>query len=395
MANPVLPSDLAALPLNGPHRIAGRLLVAHEAEVVLADAMAQVRIVMQHPVQHQPGSWLTIDTERQGNAFTQGRLVGVARGQFAPHGEFGRFTRVAARLQQRAVARQQVRGYFAQHAFLEVETPTRVAAPGTDVYLEPISSGSDWLITSPEFHLKRLVVGGIPRVFELARCFREDELGPWHEPEFTLLEWYRAFEGYESVMRDTETLIDGLRQTLEVPQLIRIAGHAVDLRPPFERATARQVFREYAGVADVAALALDDETRYFSLWVDVIEPRIAALGRPLFITEFPASQAALAQATPADASVAERFELFLGPVELCNGYGELTDPKIQRDRFLRDLALREARGLSQPPLDERFLAALEEGLPPAAGNALGFDRLLAVLLGTNIQDVIAFPKFTG
>ncbi|HEY3664464.1 MAG TPA: amino acid--tRNA ligase-related protein, partial [Polyangiaceae bacterium] len=161
---------------------------------------------------------------------------------------------------------------------------------------------------------------------------------------------------------------------------------------PFARMTVREAFRKYAGIADAVDLSLSDEARYFELFVAQVEPGLAREPHPLFLWKYPANQAALARLDAHDSSVAERFELYLAGVELCNGFDELTDPIEQRVRFERDAARRASEGRPIYPTDERFLTALVSGMPPAGGNALGFDRLVMLATGAReLAEVIAFP----
>jgi lysyl-tRNA synthetase class 2 len=209
-----------------------------------------------------------------------------------------------------------------------------------------------------------------------------------------MLEWYRAFEDYRAVLEDTEQIVHALQ--LDVaggPWLTLPSGKRVDLGLPFLRLSVREAFARFAGVADAPALAAEDEDRYFQVLVDQVEPAIAELGRPVFLYDYPASQAALARLSPADPSVAERFELYVGDVELCNGYGELTDPVEQRARCENDRRRRQGLGRPVPDVPERFLSALSQGMPPASGNALGLDRLIMLLSGqASIDDVVPFPS---
>jgi lysyl-tRNA synthetase class 2 len=169
-------------------------------------------------------------------------------------------------------------------------------------------------------------------------------------------------------------------------------GQRYELEPPFQRITVREAFREHAGIADAVDLAHSDEARYFELLVSVVEPGLAREPAPLFLWKYPANQAALARLSADDPSVAERFELYVGGVELCNGFDELTDPREQRLRFEQDSARRAAEARTTYPIDERFLAGLTAGMPRAGGNALGFDRLLMLATGAReLADVIAFP----
>lgn len=308
--------------------------------------------------------------------------------------EFERMTSggVGAALQQRAQIIESVRRFFSADGFLEVDTPLLGAECATEPHIEPLTASGGYLITSPELHMKRLLAGGVPKLFQLGHCFRAEELGAWHSPEFLLLEWYRAFEPYQAVMLDTERLLCRLCRELRGSEQLELAsGARVELTPPFLRLSVREAFARHAGVADAAALAERDEDAYFQRLVDDVEPALAAYPKPVFLYEYPASQAALARRAPHDASVAERFELYLGGVELCNGYGELTDAAEQRARCELDLERRRALGRADLPLPSAFLSALEHGMPPASGNAVGLDRVIALLLGrARIDDVRPF-----
>jgi lysyl-tRNA synthetase class 2 len=232
----------------------------------------------------------------------------------------------------------------------------------------------------------------MPRVFEFARCHRADELGRYHEPEFTLLEWYRAFEPVESVMLDTEELVRSVIVALSNQSRIRHREFTVRVDQPFARLTVADAFKLHANGSDGLAMAELDPDTWFHTWVDQIEPALARYDLPVFVTDYPASQAALARKNPSDPRVAERFELYCAGVELCNGYGELTDPDEQIARFESELAVREKRGLPAIPLDTHFINALREGMPPCSGNALGFDRLVMLATGAeSIAEVKAFP----
>jgi lysyl-tRNA synthetase class 2 len=278
------------------------------------------------------------------------------------------------------------RGFFAEQSFVEVATPLRVPAPGVDLHVDAIEASGQYLITSPELAMKRLLVGGMPRIFQVARVARADELGPLHSPEFTMLEWYRAFSDLEDVLRDTEELVRRVVRSLAGEDDVFVLGHRkVSVKKPFLRLTVREAFERYAGIKDAARLATRDEDRYFELLVSKVEPALAELPQPVFLTHYPISQAALSRPYADDASVAERAELYFGGVELCNAYGELTDPREQRRRFLAEAQRREQDKRTVYPLDEAFLAALVEGMPPSAGNALGFERL--VMVATNRSNI--------
>ncbi len=294
-------------------------------------------------------------------------------------------------LAQRAHVLGSLRDFFGSRGFREVETPLLVPSPGLDVHLEafavPATRSPRWLSTSPEFQMKRLLAAGQRRIFQITRAFRQDELGERHHPEFTMLEWYRADDGMDAVVRDTEQLIaritGGEVHLADAPGT-RERGRRIDTRPPFARLGVCEAFTRFAGVSadETLRLAAEDEDRFFRLLVDEVEPGIAALDHAVVLTDYPAVQASLARKKPDDPRLAERFEVYVAGVELCNGFGELTDPVEQRARFVADQAERTRRGLPVYPIDERFLEALERGMPPSGGNALGVDRLVALSLGT-------------
>jgi lysyl-tRNA synthetase class 2 len=310
----------------------------------------------------------------------------------------------ALRLRARLYAT--IRAFFAERALLEVETPVLSVAGNTDANIESFSlefSGrtegaprTRWLRTSPEFPLKRLLAAGVGDCYELGRVFRNGEAGGRHNPEFTMLEWYRV--GW-----------DHLRLVEETVALVRAALALVGRDATVEITTFRDLYRDRLGIdpftADETALRaslgdvrIDPEGLTRDDWLDLLMTHRL---QPMFdrhailvVHDWPASQCALARIRAGRGDVpdvAERFELYLGPLELANGYHELTDAAEQRARFERDHALRAARGSVRPPLDEGLLAAMSAGLPACAGVALGIERLLMALLGTDrIADVLAF-----
>jgi lysyl-tRNA synthetase class 2 len=390
------PSDLNPEHVGTELLVAGRIAAARGAECDLVDAFAALRVVFPSPAPVAVGDLVVIQGRYDGRALHEAALLertpcAEPRGD----GDFARFAwqGVAARLQARARALGAIRTYFARERFLEVETPVRVPAPGVDLHLDAIPAGAGYLITSPELHMKRLLAAGFPRVFQLARASRRDELGRLHEPEFGMLEWYRAFAGLEEVLADTEHVLREVACSVSgQPTLFGPTGQSYDLTLPFQRVTVREAFQEFAAIQDAVDLAHTDEARYFELLVSLVEPGLAREPRPVFLWKYPANQAALARLSPSDPSVAERFELYVAGVELCNGFDELTDPAEQRMRFAQDTARRSAEGRPVYPIDERFLAALESGMPRAGGNALGFDRLLMLATGAReLAEVLAFP----
>jgi lysyl-tRNA synthetase class 2 len=329
-------------------------------------------------------------------------------------------------LEARARIRRAVRAWFDGQGFVEVETPARVRSPGQEVHLDAVAAGdARWLITSPEYHLKRLVAAGLPRIYELCRCWRADESGPHHATEFTMLEWYRARAPLEALADDCEALVrlaiqaggreapDDQTGTLGGflgPPATTPLGKAQlrqRVEAPFTRTTVRELFADFAGIelagdedpatlrakAEAAGVAVGAATAwddvFYQVFLDRIEPALAAEG-PTFVFDWPAPLGALARPHPRDGRLVERFELYANGLELANAFGELTDPVEQRRRFREEAQLRAARGLPDYPLDEALLEALPR-MPPTAGIALGFDRLVMLALGTDrIDDVVAF-----
>ena len=293
-----------------------------------------------------------------------------------------------------------VRDFFVHRDVLEVETPVLSAYGGTDPQLDyfEIEDPKRFMMTSPEFHMKRLLAAKFGDIFQITKSFRKDEFGGHHNNEFSMVEWYRVGMPQDKLMDEVEDLVS------------EIVGTKLNAR----RTRWIDAFKNYAGVnpfceklsdfADACRArnipvpekseSLNREDWWDYLMVFLVEPALASNG-PEFILDYPPSQAALAQ-TYVDAdgfTWARRFELFVNQVELCNGYTELTDAVEQRRRFNADLEIRKGMGKPLPPIDERFLAALESGMPACSGVALGLDRLFMLALGKEeIADVILFPS---
>ncbi|MCL5966359.1 MAG: EF-P lysine aminoacylase EpmA [Deltaproteobacteria bacterium] len=302
-----------------------------------------------------------------------------------------------------------IRAFFRRRGFLEVDPPLAARYPNIDPNIFPVriadASGKTsrfFLHTSPELSMKKLLAAGAGNIFFLGKVFRDREGSPLHNPEFTMLEWYRAGGGPEKVMEDVEELVLELARTVTGRETIRRDGREIRLTQPWSRWEVREAFSELLGapVGDAKALrsALagrgvlpgPDETwddLFFRACLDVVEPALAGR-RACFLTGWPSALAAMAKRRDGDPGVAERFEGFLGGVELVNGYEELTDPREQEER-LRELAGRIERKVRVAlPLDPEFLDALRGGLPPCSGAALGVDRLAMLLLEkSDIADV--------
>lgn len=390
------PSQLGKGGPRGTLRIAGRLVAQAGLRVTLADALSAVEVALDpktEPPALESLAWVVVEARRVGRKWWGGKIV-ERRASVAAH-DFERLVGfgVGNALRARALASRTIRDYFDDRGFLEVDTPSLVPAPGTEVQIEPIQAATGYLVPSPELQMKRLLAGGMPRIYQLGHAFRGAESGSLHETEFTMLEWYRAHEGYVAVMADTEQIVARTVKALRGSLRLDLGERTIDCKPPFDRITVCEAFARYANITDASALAAADEDRYFDLLVGTVEPALAQNRKPIFLVDYPLSQAALARPCPDSSGYAERFELYLAGVELCNGYGELTDPDEQRARFVADNAKRRQRGQRELPIDDKFLAALRSGLPPCAGNALGFDRLIMLALGqTRIDRVMAFPR---
>ncbi|MEN1957181.1 EF-P lysine aminoacylase EpmA [Luteimonas changyuni] len=306
-------------------------------------------------------------------------------------------------LRLRARLNRMVRDFFDARGVLEVETPVMSRAGNTDPNIDSFTvdfggrtEGAPrkrWLRTSAEYPMKRLLAAGIGDCYELGRVFRDGEAGGRHNPEFTMLEWYRVGWTLDPLIDETAEIVRaalalvGRDATLRKASFREVYLEALDLDPftaPVDRLQAA-----FPGQVDPQGLTRDD-------WLDLlmthrIQPAFPP-GQLLAMHDYPASQCALAKVVRrGDVDVAERFELYLGPLELANGYHELTDAAEQRARFERDRAVRAARGITQPPLDEALLDALAAGMPECSGVALGIDRLLMAMLGTGaITDVLAY-----
>ncbi len=288
-------------------------------------------------------------------------------------------------LELRAATLRAIRQFFCERAFLEVDTPLRVPAPALELYIDAIPAGGEYLRTSPELQMKRLLAAGYPRLFQIGPCFRQDERGDRHHPEFSMLEWYRAQADYMTVLADAKALIAAVAQAVLGRSCLNWPGRPpLELLPVWDVLTVSQAFKNFAGWDPVAAF---DPERFDLDLVNKVEPNLS-LERPVVLMDYPAAAAALARRRPSDPRLAERWELYIGGLELANACSELTDPKEQRARFAAAAAARAARGAPVYPSDEKFLAALDAGLPPSAGVALGIDRLIMLLTGATSLDAV-------
>ncbi len=302
-----------------------------------------------------------------------------------------------------------IRSFFASRDFVEVTTPCLALTADPALHLDSFSTrlrlaGAPdrtlFLPTSPEFHMKRMLTGGMERIFQIGPFFRNAELTTQHNPEFTGLEWYQVGCTVEQMMDFTEDLVRMVAKIASSGQFSNAAfGRytvlgaicelgGIELPEDFNENETRAVL-DRAGVTTAPDDSLDDLIN--RVLIERVEDKLKAIG-PVFLCDYPAQMAALARLKRNQPWLAERFELYAGGLELCNGYGELTDAREQRDRFDVQRAARSRLGRQVPDLDERFLAALEEGLPQCSGCALGVDRLVMfVCAKESIEQVMAFP----
>jgi lysyl-tRNA synthetase class 2 len=340
--------------------------------------------------------------------------------------EWWRPDRFAARrgLEQRGRILGAIRDFFAARGYVEVDTPALQVSPGLEPHLrafattlhDPRDHGAvrRYLHTSPEFAMKKLLVAGLQRIWQLSHVFRDGERSATHHPEFAMLEWYRVGASYRDLMDECEALVRTCQDAAGVEALVW-RGRAADARFAWRRLSVAAAFSELCGIdllatapdplaPDVESLAAaarqigvaphagdDWEALFFRIFLERIEP-VLGRGAPTILYDYPLSMAALARRSPGDPRLAERFEVYVCGLELANAFGELTDPAEQRARFAADQARKQALYGETYPIDEDFLAALEHGLPECAGIALGFDRLVMLATGADdIEEVLWAP----
>ncbi|MCS3424207.1 lysyl-tRNA synthetase class 2 [Rahnella sp. BIGb0603] len=308
-----------------------------------------------------------------------------------------------ANLLKRAAILAEIRRFFSDRGVLEVETPAMSQATVTDIHLVPFDTrfvgpgAADgmtlYLMTSPEYHMKRLLAAGSGPIYQMGRSFRNEEAGIHHNPEFTMLEWYRPRYDMYRLMNEVDDL---LQQVLDCD-----TAETLSYQQAFTRhlgvdplSADKTELREVAAKLDLSNIADTEEDRdtlLQLLFTMGVEPHIGR-DKPTFVYHFPATQASLAEISTEDHRVAERFEVYYKGIELANGFRELTDGREQRQRFEQDNRKRAARGLPQHPIDNNLLDALEHGMPECSGVALGVDRLIMIALGAgSLNEVLAFP----
>lgn len=329
-------------------------------------------------------------------------------------------------LKQRAKIVETIRRFFTQRDFIEVETSVLQISPGLEPHLkafetaliEPFSQKSErlYLHTSPEFAMKKLLVAGLPKIFQMARVFRNEERASHHHPEFVMLEWYRANEDYRFLMTDTVDLVRSCAKACD-KNVLTANGGECDIFCDWEYLSVHEAFLRYTGIdifsvlpnepsldpdpslfkkeAEKIGVHVSDNDRwddvYFRIVLDFIEPKLGEK-RPTILYDYPVCMAALSRKKPEDPRLAERFEVYVRGVELANAFSELTDAKEQTERFNHDMDLKEKLYAERYPIDPDFIDALEYGMPESTGIAVGVDRLVMLITGAkHIDDVIWTP----
>ncbi len=359
-------------------------------------------------------------------AVDEGQVVCAARVLVRPPDasswDEGASHKVREVLRARALMINLVRRFFLDRGFFEVPTPTLVPSPGMEPHLRGFATTFEddaggrlerWLPTSPEFALKRALCMGLEKIFEVKTVFRNGEMGPLHSPEFTMLEWYRAFEDYRAIMRDAEELVRVVAQGLR-GYAAPFRGLSIDWQGPFERMTVEEAFTRYAEIDLRACLhdleafrqacapvlshvedGEDFDSLFHRVMLELVEPRLGVgldgVASPVILHDYPMACAALAVENPRNRGFCERFELYVAGVELANAFTEVNDPREMALRVRAARARQRRLGYTQTPPDGDLLRAMRRGMPPSGGIALGLDRLLMALLGlSHIAEALPF-----
>lgn len=283
-----------------------------------------------------------------------------------------------------------IRARFQARGFIEVETPVRLRTPALELHIDAEPSGDHYLRTSPELHMKRLLAAGSGPVFQIGPCFRSGERGALHNPEFAMLEWYRQKADYYDVLADAQDFVAGVVRDVAGRAWVEWRGKRVCLDGEWKMVSIRDAFLENAGWDPVAAY---DSERFGRDYAEKIEPALASASTPVVLFDYPAAEAALARLSSSDPRIAERWELYIGGLELANAFSELTDASEQRARFEACAKERCALGRVVYSIDEPFLDALAGGMPECAGAAFGLDRFLMLVAGArSLDDVLPFRE---
>ena len=286
----------------------------------------------------------------------------------------------------RAAALSAVRKFFSSMDFLEVLTPVRLPAPALEDYIDAEPSGTQWLRTSPELHMKRLLAAGLPRIYQLGPCFRMGENGSRHLPEFQMLEWYRRQDNWRTVLDDTKKLLAAVSTDVLGTTVCYFRNEAIDLAAEWEEITVEDAFRKFAD-ADLDKTIADGN--FEQVLCTAVEPHLGH-GQPTILTEYPLACSGLSQPIPGRSNRVERWEVYIAGLELGNACSELVNPEEQLRRFQNTIALRTREHREVYPIDEPFMDAIRSGIPPSAGVAIGFDRLVMMLANQTDIHAISF-----
>jgi elongation factor P--(R)-beta-lysine ligase len=389
--------------------LAGRIQRDPDGKTYLSDETGAVRLGSADEV--QAGAIVDIKGSYADGVFTAESVTPL----MSPGTSHASVSDRRAMHQHRAAVLREIRTFFHQRDYTEVETPLLIRSPGMEPHLRAFETRSElgrqlYLPTSPEYAMKRLLSEGLERIYQICKSFRDEAEAPFHNPEFTMLEWYRAYADYRQIAEETEALISHVARRLLGSTRLTFKETNIDLAHPWERLTVREAFARHSDIdgdpcgdpkrfltsaltSKVTSIDGDDDfdSAFFKIFLDQIEPNLGA-PRPTILTDYPASMGALAKRSSETPETAERFEIYIAGIELANAFTELNDPVEQRDRLTQESAERSAIGAPKYEIDERFLEALETGMPPSGGIALGVDRLIMLLTDTpHISDVLAFP----
>ena len=293
--------------------------------------------------------------------------------------------KIKARLRQRAGLIRAIRTYFDKQDFLEVATPIVIDAPAPEEYIEGIPAAEGFLRTSPELQMKSMLCAGYEKIYQVGACFRKDEFGRKHRPEFTMLEWYETGISYFQLLEFTAEMLRFCAHKIHDSLQIEYQGEVLDLSLPAEIITVKEAYLKYAGVK---LEDLHEESEFDEIMTLKVEPKLGR-GKMTFLVDYPSDRAALARLKADDPKVAERWELYLSGIELANAYGELTDPVEQRRRFVKAQEVRAENGFVPYPFPEEFFAMMNAGMPECSGAALGVDRLAMIFSdAADIEELI-------
>lgn len=399
----------------------GRILEAFRdgdvAQVVIIAGVKRRALKLHFEIALPPvGSLVAVQVDERGEVSSLINLGGPEAGVWDPNGDVLRWRAVRQKrtrlelLRDRQEILREIREDLYAQEFLEVQTPLLVPASCPDLHIDSITAEGGYLVTSTEYQLKRLIVGGIDKLFSLTQNFRAGDLGQRHNPEFTMLEWARAFAPLAAIEEDVERFTRRAFTRLHKNRSeLTYRGSTIDILKPWERLTVREAFERYLGVVVASDFSLtslqrgaaraglevpeflsQDAHSFTTYLLDRVQPYLGQRV-PTFLREWPAFMTSSAELQSNNPALAQRSELYIGGLEIADGFPSLRDVKTQEELFARELARRAEAGKPAITLDTKYLEALRQGIPPGAGMALGIDRLVMVLTEQDdIRDVLAF-----